>query len=136
MTSNYMFKKRQELTMGLADEVMDALNEFAEIEFDTLSETLKTAGKDAVKELKANSPKKSGDYAKGWRVKNVEKKGREIEVTVYNKTDYQLTHLLENGHIKVLWGKRTHETVKPIPHIHKAEENAIDQIERELKIKL
>ena len=45
--------------------------------------------------LKANSPEKLGDYKKGWRIKKVKK-----ALIVHNATSYQLTHLLEHGHVK------------------------------------
>ena len=123
--------------MSLEDEIMQSLYDFADMEYDTLKETLDQVGKETVKQLKATSPRgRSGRYAKGWRVKKVKQEGRRYEVIVHNKTDYQLTHLLENGHVKVLWGKRTGGFVKAEPHIKKAEEVAISNIERELKIRL
>lgn len=51
-----------------------------------------------VKELKQKSPKLSGKYRKGWKMKKA--KGRGTKYIVHNKTDYQLTHLLEHGHAK------------------------------------
>lgn len=63
-----------------------------------------------VKELKVNSPKgkyhRQKPYAEGWETKKAkQKKGKkatfEYEVVVWNATNYQLTHLLENGHLIV-----------------------------------
>ena len=47
--------------------------------------------------MSANSPKDTGDYKKGWRIK--QDKARK-SIIVHNATDYQLTHLLEHGHVK------------------------------------
>lgn len=58
-------------------------------------ESIDASSKAAVKKLRENSPKRKGDYAKGWAVKKEDKLTR----VVYNKTHYQLTHLLENGHV-------------------------------------
>lgn len=53
--------------------------------------------------LKNTSPKSNrktahrGKYAKGWRTR-VEKGRGFVDCTIYNATDWQLTHLLENEH--------------------------------------
>lgn len=130
--------------MNLTAEIMLTLEEFRDIEFDVLNETLKKVGKETANELKATSPvlrgrnphRIKGKYAKGWTTKSVSQNGRRVQVVVHNSTEYRLTHLLEYGHIKVLWGKRTHERVPAYPHIKKAEENAIEKLETELKVKL
>ena len=69
--------------------------------------------------LKETSPKLTGDYRKGWRVKKVDRKTN----IVHNATDWQLTHLLEEGHYI---NDGTH-FVQPIPHIQPAR----DKIEKE-----
>lgn len=122
----------------MADKITDInaiLNEFRDVEVEAMQDALITAGNEAVKELKSTSPKRSGKYAKDWAVKKVAKKNGAIEVTVYNKKHYQLTHLLENGHALVRGGRKI-GFVKPFPHIKKAEENAINKVESELKVKL
>lgn len=73
--------------------------------------------KETVKRLRATSPKLTGDYAKGWRVKRVG-----TAQVIHNATDYQLTHLLEYGHAKVGGGR-----VAPRPHIRKAEKEATEE---------
>lgn len=75
----------------------------------------KQIAKSAVQELKNKSPKMTGSYKKGWRVKD--ENGKQI---IYNKTDYQLTHLLEFGHAKRNGGR-----VDAIPHIRPVEEKVI-----------
>ena len=104
----------------------------------TIPHTVETAvdeasdkvAKEAVKKLKATSPvghgKKAGAYKKGWSVKK-DKTGKR---TVYNK-QYQLTHLLENGHVKVLFGKATGGFVKGQPHIKPVEEWAQNEFPEE-----
>ena len=69
--------------------------------------------------LKETSPELTGDYKKGWRVKKVDRKTN----IVHNATDWQLTHLLEEGHFI---NDGTH-FVQPIPHITPAR----DKIEKE-----
>ena len=93
--------------------------------------------KECVQKLKSTSPRKTGDYAKGWAVKRATGKTRGIvDVTVHNKTDYQLTHLLENGHV-VRNAKGTYGRTNGIKHIKPVEEWAVSElpleIERELE---
>lgn len=126
----------------MADQISDItkiLNEYKDLCYETLAQSLDTAGKEAVKELKVTSPKRkkgktAGKYAKSWKVKKVTKKNGVYEVIVHN-TQYQLTHLLENGHALVIGGRNV-GFVKAYPHIKQAEENAIQKVETELKIKL
>lgn len=47
--------------------------------------------------MRDRSPVKTGEYAKGWRAKRLEKR----VVAVYNAKQPGLTHLLENGHMIV-----------------------------------
>lgn len=126
----------------MADQISDItkiLNEYKDLCYETLAQSLDTAGKEAVKELKVTSPKRkkgktAGKYAKSWKVKKVTKKNGVYEVIVHN-TQYQLTHLLEYGHALVIGGRNV-GFVKAYPHIKQAEENAIQKVETELKIKL
>lgn len=90
----------------------------------------KEAAQTATNYLKSVSPANTGHYAKGWTYKKVN--GAYI---VHNKTDYQLTHLLEHGHDLVAWGKKVgHVNAKP--HIKTAEELATETFEKELKEKI
>lgn len=73
----------------ILDEVSDRVNGVLK------TASLETAD-ECVEQLRANSPRKTGDYARGWTVST--QKGGYV---VHNATDYQLTHLLENGHVIV-----------------------------------
>ena len=69
----------------------------------------------------------SGLYRKGWRMKTYTENGVKA-VKVYNETCYQLTHLLEFGHLA-----KNGKFVQPVPHIKQAEELAGRVLEDKLQ---
>lgn len=91
------------------------------------------AGKVALKAVKDKSPKKTGAYRKGWKLKTERQLINDdvASVTVYNKDRGYLTHLLENGHQKT--GKKSGERVEAIPHIRPAEEEARRYLEEHIR---
>ncbi len=111
----------------LSDAVMEGLKEYAALATDELKKAAKEAGQNAKKELKSTSPKRTGEYRKSWTYKQTGETSNTINVTVYSKNRYMLTHLLEYGHAKRGGGR-----VPPKPHIGEAQDNA----ERELLSKL
>ena len=100
-----------------------------------VSEANMAVAKEAVQKLKNDSPKGSPHrrkYAEGWTTK-VEKTRYGIKnVIVWNRTNYQLTHLLENGHI-VRNKKGVYGRAEPIKHIEPVEEWAVDELPREIE---
>ena len=91
-------------------EINDILNEYSkDIQEEISLEAIRIAKKGA-NTLKQTSPKSKrktshkGKYAKGWRTK-VEKGRGYINCTIYNATDWQLTHLLEKEHATYHGGK-------------------------------
>lgn len=102
-----------------SDAVQTVLLKFAEDTADLVQHTAAGVGEDTVKILRDTSPKNSGLYAKEWRLKKAKNGRNGTKITVYNRSRYQLTHLLEKGHAKIDGG-RTNE----YPHIKPAEEYA------------
>lgn len=111
----------------VAKEIAKQVQTYTEDVKEKVEDIKKTIAKELISDIKHGSPKKTGSYAKGWRVKSVGK-----SLIVHNKTDYQLTHLLEHGHVKKNGGR-----VQGKAHIRPAEEAAIreylKQIERAIK---
>ena len=83
--------------------------------------------KESAQKLRNTSPVKTGSYAKGWGVKKL----GDMDVVVHNRTDYQLTHLLENGHV-IRNKKGTYGRAPAIKHIKPVEEWAIDELPRRI----
>ena len=86
------------------------------------NQAAKTAAAAGVRELKATSPVRTdgynrkyppGSYANSWTAKDEGNVLGVHNVTIYNAKHYQLTHLLEFGHIIAGTGKRS----KAFPHI-------------------
>lgn len=116
----------------LSKEIMNALENYTDDISEEVEEVANKVGKDAVNELKKISPRGArGDYAKGWALKK-DKRGRNLyTIKVWNKTNYQLTHLLEFGH-----ATRNGGSTRPQPHIRPTEEKYKKEFEKELKRKI
>ena len=115
----------------LAAEVMDGLEEYAELTADVLKKEIQEAGKLAKNQISQTAPRKTGRYAKSWAVKKISETSNSLEVTVHSRNRYMLTHLLENGHAKRGGGR-----VAAIPHIAPAEEAAVQSLERNIEREL
>ena len=77
--------------------VMKALGEYGDEAMEKIEQTTKTVSREVVSELKSSAPS-GGSYAKGWSHKEQKSGAYSLSEVVYNRTDYQLTHLLENPH--------------------------------------
>ena len=107
-------------------EIADILDEYSNDIQEAITERAIKVAKQGADDLKANSPKRTGDYKKGWRVKTTKGKGF-VSCIIHNATNYQLTHLLEKPHLK-----RTGGLTTPKVHIAPVEEKSIKQYEQEV----
>ena len=101
------------------------------------NESIDSVSKQARKMLRNTSPKGNPHqrrYAESWTLKRSKGKGRVIDVIVHNK-QYQLTHLLENGHV-IRNAKGTYGRTSPIKHIEPVEKWANDELPHEIERKL
>ncbi len=115
----------------LSKQILKALESYSDDISEVVEEVSNKIGKEAVNEIQQTSPKKRGSYAKGWKLKKDKLGKGRYSVKIYNKTDYQLTHLIEFGHA-TRNGKRT----KAIPHIRPVEKKYSEKYEKELKRKM
>lgn len=79
-----------------------------------------------VQRLEQNAPRDKGDYARSFYIRQNKKRKDGCELEIANKR-YQLTHLLEHGHVQ-----KVHNTIigfaNAQPHWIQAEREAIDKI--------
>lgn len=104
----------------LQNEILRQLERYSSEVEEKIEKISKETAQELMKELKKGSKPykdRTGDYSKGWRIKKQGKK-----YIVHNKTDYQLTHLLEHGHAKRGGGR-----VEAKIHIAPAEDRAISE---------
>lgn len=77
--------------------VMKALADYGDKTLEILETETKENARQTVKQIKASAPA-GGNYARGWSHKAQKGGAYKLSDTVYNRTDYQLTHLLEKPH--------------------------------------
>lgn len=106
-------------------DIKEILTDYSTDIQEAITEEAQSIAKKGVAELKITSPKKTGSYQKGWRVKTEKGKGY-VNCTIHNATDYQLTHLLERPHvIKNQYGEWG--TTKPKEHIAPVEQKYVKE---------
>ena len=110
----------------LAAAVMKELEDYADTTTDGVKAAVRKAANTVKKETQAGAPVRTGRYAKSWSTKTTRESSTALEITVYSRNRYQLTHLLEHGHAKRGGGR-----VAARPHIAAAEAAGIEQLEAE-----
>ncbi len=119
----------------IGSEIAKLMQEYSNDVLHEMKDAVKEVSKEAVKDLKTNSPKGEGSpkghYKDGWTSKVEVDTGTTLEVRIHNKKKPGLTHLLERGHAK-RGGGRT----KAYPHIAEVEGKAIKEYEKRLKERL
>ena len=121
---------------SLAKTINEELQSIGVTVDDEMQEVFDQVGKEAVKKLKTTSPvnpkgKQSGRYAKGWTYEKGKKyRGKSVGV-VRNRTDPQLTHLLEYGHPLVRNGKVI-GNVQAKEHIRPVADWVAEEVEKRL----
>ncbi len=107
---------------NLARDIMGQFTDWTDKVEKSVDDKVKTSADALSVEIAAKSPRKTGEYAKGWAVKP-QRSGGQKQYVVHNKTKYRLTHLLEKGHAKKGGGR-----VAGIPHIAPAADRHIKDL--------
>lgn len=116
---------------GLTDALVDVLEAYSDEVISEMQDAAMDAADCCVEQLQATSPELTGAYAKGWTSEITSATNTGIRVKVHNATDWQLTHLLEDGHANVSGGRTAAH-----PHIAAAAEQAAAKLEANIKIKV
>ena len=115
----------------LAAEIVKAVGDYTNSVTKGVKNDVRAVAKQCRDEIKEKSPVRpgGGSYKKGWSQKTSYETTNDLRITVYNRTDYQLAHLLENGHAKVNGGR-----VEGKPHIRPAEQRAEEELTKRVKV--
>lgn len=129
---------------NLAEEIEKILSEYTDDvqnNMDVITKKIGQKGAAALRnQSKATFPNSEHDrYAKGWTAQT-EKTRLYTVVTIYNKNQAGLAHLLEFGHVSANGYGRNYQTdkapVKGREHVKKVEKELVVEYEREVKAKL
>ena len=116
-------------------DIKEILEEYSDDIQEAITEEAEKVAKDGQKELKntRNTYKvRTGKYNNGWRVKTEKGRGY-IKCIIHNATNYQLTHLLENGHRIVGRDGRIKGNTRKFIHIKPVEEKSVKTFERNVE---
>ena len=113
---------------GLADAVMEGLEEYNKLATDKVKAAVKKAGTTVRKEISSTAPRRSGKYADSWRTKTTAESSTSMQVTVYSPSRYMLAHLLEHGHALRNGGR-----ARAFPHIAPVEEAGEKQLTQDIE---
>ena len=111
----------------LTGEITLAVQQYTEDVSAAIEREVDATAKEMVAELRAISPKDTGEYAKGWTSRKEAKHG-EYRQIVHNKNKPSLVHLLEFGHAKKGGGR-----VEGKSHVRPAAERHIGGFEKRIK---
>ena len=119
--------------VDLQEQVEQLLAEYGKQCSNVVNEAVHEVSKEALKKLKKEAPKRTGLYAKGWKVKKTDDKFAANDI-LYGKeaSTYAIAHLLEHGP-----AKRNAGRTAPIPHVAKVEDWArkelVDTVEKKFR---
>lgn len=114
-------------TNSISIQMKQILDEFDDKVNKVLNEAAIETADEAADKLRNTPPRRTGEYANGWTVKKLS----QGEAVVHN-THYQLTHLLENGHV-IRNKKGTYGRVPGKKHIKPVETWANKEFQRKIE---
>ena len=112
---------------GLADAVMQELEEYNKLSAETVKKAVDKAGRSVRDQIKGSAPVRTGKYARSWTSRKTKETATALQVTVYSPSRYMLAHLLEHGHAKRNGGR-----TRAFPHIAPAEAAGEEQLTQDI----
>ena len=119
MSGNTIKVKPEQLAAAIRKE----LESYSKAATEETKELIRETAKICKEEIQSASPVRTGKYRKGWSIKPLWEDNDSLREIVRNRSAWQLTHLLENGHAKKNGGR-----VQAYPRIKPAEERAIERV--------
>ena len=119
-------------TESVSAQMKEILDDYDDRVREVTETSINKVSKESVTKLRNTSPKRTGSYARGWTSKKLKVHGAVVDVVVHNSTNYQLTHLLENGHI-IRNAKGEYGRAPAVKHIAPIEEWAVDELPAEIE---
>lgn len=113
---------------GFGEVVAQMAQEVAEHDRDQLKRDVREACKATREAVQAGSPRRTGAYASGWRMRVEETGDGRISGAVYQAKKPGLTHLLEHGHEQFYMGHDTGHRSRALPHIEPAYEAGAERL--------
>lgn len=93
-----------------------------------VNQAAEESAQELVQELKNSSPRRTGKYSRSWTASAGKTIGSSFKsYVVHNAKHYQLTHLLEKGHVI-----RSGGYARAIPHIASATDRIAEKFEKRI----
>lgn len=111
----------------LAVEITQAIADYTDDVVQAIEVEVEATANAVLEDIKANAPKRTGEYARGWS-RRKSKSSNRVTYIVHNTKRPQLAHLLEHGHAKKGGGR-----VEGKPHIRPAVDRHLPAMEQRIK---
>ena len=115
----------------LAKAVTKELEAYSAEVMEGIKKDVHTVADGCLERIRKTAPVRTGRYRKGWTDRVAFENSEDIRMEVYNRTSYQLAHLLEHGHAQYGGGR-----VPGKPHIRPAAEWAEEQLVKKVEVRV
>lgn len=132
-----MARTRRVGPLDVSSTIIALFNAYGQDVNEVIDDAMKEVGteaRDQLRSVKQFSPQgnPTGKYSKDWQIEVQPVKRYSRKYVVYNEEHYRLTHLLESGHAKVLWGHDTGEDVPGYKHIEPVNNKVQERLAEEV----